>query len=82
MRGQSGNVRLKLAAEPAETVSVDLMYVKSTIDGPLDSLNWVTYDPELAVGFPLSAPRSSRPSRKNPTSTPRVIRTASLSWLG
>ena len=49
MRGESGNVRLKLAAEPTETVSVDLMYVKSTTKGPHEHLSWVTFDPALAV---------------------------------
>ena len=49
MRGESGNVRLKLAAEPTETFSVDLMYVRSTIKGPHEHLSWVTFDPALAV---------------------------------
>ncbi|MXY58071.1 MAG: TonB-dependent receptor, partial [Gammaproteobacteria bacterium] len=49
MRGESGNVRLKLAAEPTETLSMDLMYVRSTIKGPHEHLSWVTFDPALAV---------------------------------
>ena len=49
MQGQSGNVRLKLAAEPTETFSVDLMYVQSTVKGPHEHLSWVTFDPALAV---------------------------------
>ena len=49
MRGESGNVRLKLAADPTEAVSVDLMYVKSTVKGPHEHLSWITFDPALAV---------------------------------
>ena len=85
MRGESGNVRLKLAAEPTETVSVDLMYVKSTTKGPQEHLSWITFDPALAVaggGLPNSPPQPKPSSRSKPTSTPRMIRTASLSSLG
>ena len=84
MRGESGNVRLKLAAEPTEAVSVDLMYVKSTTKGPHEHLSWVTFDPALAEagGLPNSSPRPKPSSRFKPTSTPRMTRTASLSSLG
>ena len=58
MRGESGNVRLRLAAEPTEAVSVDLMYVRSTVQGPHEHLSWVTFDPALAVagGTPQLVP--------------------------
>jgi len=49
MRGESDNVRLKLAAEPTDKLSLDLMYVKSTVDGPQEHLSWITFDPALAI---------------------------------
>ena len=49
MRGESGNVRLKLAAEPTENLSVDLVYVKSTVKGPHEHLSYITFDPALAT---------------------------------
>lgn len=49
MRGETSNIRLKLAAEPTETVSVDLMYVKTKATGPQEHLTWVTFDPDRAT---------------------------------
>ena len=49
MRGESSNIRLKLAAEPTDTVSVDLMYVKTKVTGPQEHLTWVTFNPDTAT---------------------------------
>ena len=49
MRGESRNIRLKLAAEPTDTVSVDLMYVKTRVTGPQEHLTWVTFNPDTAT---------------------------------
>ncbi len=49
MRGESSNIRLKLAAEPTDTVSVDLMYVKTRVTGPQEHLTWVTFNPDTAT---------------------------------
>ena len=50
MRGESGNVRLKLAAEPTETV-LRGPHVRqgARLKGPHEHLSWVTFDPALAV---------------------------------
>ena len=55
MQGEYGNVRLKLAADLSDTVSLDLMYAKGTMQGPLDHMSWITSEPELAVAIPQMA---------------------------
>ena len=55
MQGEYGNVRLKLAADLSDAVSLDLMYAKGTMQGPLDHMSWITSEPELAVAIPQIA---------------------------
>ncbi|MFT7652335.1 MAG: iron complex outermembrane receptor protein [Candidatus Azotimanducaceae bacterium] len=55
MQGDYTNARFKLAAEVTDAFSLDLMYAKGQMNGPLDHYVWITDNRELALGIPQLA---------------------------
>ena len=55
MQGEYSNARIKLAAELSDNLSVDLMYAKALIKGPLDHWAYITDNRELATTIPQLA---------------------------
>jgi iron complex outermembrane receptor protein len=55
MQGELSSARIKLAAELTDTISVDLMYAKGKIEGPMDHFAFLTDNRDLATGMPQLA---------------------------